>query len=111
LLKAGITFSIGSFSSTKSRDIPYQAAAGVPFGLPEDEAYKAVSLNAAKIFGVANRLGSIDEGKSADLIVTDGDPLEVSSHVQMVFIDGKPISMDSHALQQYEKYGGKPPKQ
>ena len=57
LLKAGITFSIGSFSSKLSRNIPYQAAAGVPFGLPAEEAYRAVSLNAAKIFGVANRLG------------------------------------------------------
>lgn len=111
LLKAGITFSIGSFSSKLSRNIPYQAAAGVPFGLPEEEAYKAVSLNAAKIFGVANRLGSIDEGKSADLIVVDGNPLEPNSHVNMVFIDGKPIGLDSHAQQVYEKYSGKLPKQ
>lgn len=110
LLKAGITFSIGSFSSKLSRNIPYQAAAGVPFGLPEEEAYKAVSLNAAKIFGIANKLGSIEEGKNADLIVVQGDPLEPNSQVDMVFIDGKPISMDSHALQMYEKYGGKPPK-
>ena len=111
LLKAGITFSIGSFSAMKSRNIPYEAAAGVPFGLPKEEAYKAVSLNAAKIFGVANRLGSIDEGKSADLIVVDGDPLEANTHVQMVFIDGKPVAMDSHAQQVLEKYSGKTVKQ
>lgn len=110
LWKAGITFSIGTFSARHSRDIPYQAAAGVPFGLPQEEAYKAVSLNAAKIFGVANRLGSIDEGKTADLIVVDGDPLEAKSHVDMVFIDGRPVSMGSHALEQFEKYS-KPSKQ
>ena len=66
--------------------------------------YKAVSLSAAEIFGFARRLGSIDEGKIADLIVTDGDPLDVRTHVKMVFIDGKPVDLNTRAKQLFEKY-------
>jgi imidazolonepropionase-like amidohydrolase len=105
LYKAGIKFSIATFSAAASRNLPYQAATAVPFGLPEEEAYKSVSLNAAEIFGVANRLGSIEEGKAADLIVTDGDPLDVRTHVNQMFIDGKPVSLDTHQKQLNEKYG------
>jgi imidazolonepropionase-like amidohydrolase len=67
-----------------------------------------VSLSAAEIFGVGNRLGSIEEGKIADLIVSDGDPLEVTSHVQMVFIGGKPVSLDTRQKALYEKYAARP---
>jgi imidazolonepropionase-like amidohydrolase len=104
LYRAGIKFSIATFSATRSRGLPYQAATAVPFGLPQEEAYKAVSLSAAEIFGVGKRLGSIDEGKLADLIVTDGDPLDVRTHVNMVFIDGKPVDLDTRSKQLYETY-------
>ena len=107
LYKAGVQFCIATFSSRLSRNLPYEAAAAVPFGLPHDEAYKAVSLNAAQIFGIANRLGSIEEGKTADLIVTDGDPLEVKTRVNLMFIDGKPIDLDTRQKQLYEKYSGR----
>lgn len=107
LYKAGIKFAIGSFSTRQSRNLPYQAAAAVPYGLPEDQAYRAVSLSAAEIFGVANRLGSIEEGKTADLIVSDGDPLEVTTKVNMVFIGGKAVSLDTRQKALYEKYSGR----
>lgn len=108
LYKAGIKFSIGTFSSKLTRNLPYQAAAAVPFGLPKDEAYKAVSLNAAEIFGLGKRMGSVDEGKVADLIVTDGDPLEATTHVKMVFIDGKPVDLKTRQELLYEKYSKRP---
>jgi imidazolonepropionase-like amidohydrolase len=107
LAKAGVKFAIATFSSTASRNLPYQAATAVPYGLSENDAYKAVSLNAAEIFGIGKSLGSIDEGKSADLIVTDGDPLDVRTHVNMVFIAGKPASLDTRQKQLYEKYLGR----
>jgi len=107
LAKAGVKFAIATFSSTASRNLPYQAATAVPYGLSENDAYKAVSLNAAEIFGIGKTLGSIDEGKSADLIVTDGDPLDVRTHVNMVFIAGKPASLDTRQKQLYEKYLGR----
>ena len=79
----------------------------MPFGLPKEEAYKAVSLNAAQIFGIGNKLGSIEEGKTADLIIADGNPLEVMTHINMMFIDGKPVSLDSRQKALYEKYLGR----
>ena len=75
--------------------------------MPKEEAYKAVSLSTAQIFGIANRLGSIEEGKTADLIVTEGNPLEVMSHIDMMFINGKPVSLDSRQKELYEKYLGR----
>jgi imidazolonepropionase-like amidohydrolase len=110
LYKAGIKFSIGTFSARKSRNLPFQAAAAVPFGLPQDQAYRAVSLSAAEIFGVAKRLGSIDEGKAADLIVADGDPMEVTTKVNLVFIDGKAVSLETRQKALYEKYSARPQK-
>lgn len=107
LYKAGVRFCIGTFSSRNARNLPYEAAAAVPFGLPKEEAYKAVSLSTAQIFGIANRLGSIEEGKTADLIVSDGNPLEVMTHIDMMFIDGKPVSLDSRQKELYQKYLGR----
>lgn len=106
LYNAGVKFCIATFSARNARNLPYEAAAAVPFGLPKDEAYKAVSLNAAQIFGIGNKLGSIEEGKTADLIVSDGNPLEVMTHIEMMFIDGKPVSLDSRQKALYEKYLG-----
>ena len=108
LYRAGIPFAIASFSARQSHNLPYQAAAAVPFGLPKEQAYRAVSLSAAEIFGLGSRLGSIEEGKTADLIVSDGDPLEVTTKVTMVFIDGKPVSLDTRQKQLYEKYSNRP---
>jgi imidazolonepropionase-like amidohydrolase len=110
LQKAGIKFAIATFSARQSRNLPYQAAAAVPFGLAHDDAYRAVSLSVAEIFGVAKQMGSIEEGKSADLIVADGDPMEVTANVKMVFINGKPESLDTRQQELYRKYSGNPPK-
>ena len=57
---------------------------------------------------MGKKLGSIDEGKIADLIVTDGDPLESTTHVTQVFIDGKPVSLETRQKQLYEKYLARP---
>jgi imidazolonepropionase-like amidohydrolase len=108
LYKAGIPFAIATFSANSVRNLPYQAAAAVAYGLPQEEAYKAVSLNAAQIFGVGKRYGSIEEGKIADLIVTDGDPMDARTHVKQVFINGKPQDLDTRQKQLYEKYRSKP---
>jgi len=104
LFKAGIKFSIASFSTSRSRNIPYEAGAAVAYGLPHDEAYKAVSLNAAEIFGLSKKLGSIDEGKVADLIITDGDPMEARTQLKRLFINGKPVDLESRQKMLYEKY-------
>ncbi len=104
LSKAGIRFAIATFSQRGTRNLPYQAAAAVPFGLDHDEAYKAISLYAADILGLGKRLGSIEEGRSANLIVCDGDPMESGTHITQVFIDGKAVSLETRQKQLYEQH-------
>ena len=111
LYKAGVKFAFGSFGPTSSdhpRNLPYQAAAAVAFGLPYEEALKAVTINAAEIWGVADELGSIEKGKLADLIVTDGDPLETKTQVKQMWIAGKVVDLESKHLRLYRKYMERP---
>jgi imidazolonepropionase-like amidohydrolase len=104
LYKAGIKFAFASFSNQFSRDLPYQAAAAVPFGLPKEEAMKAITVHAAEIWGVANLMGTIEEGKVADFMVTDGDPLEIQTQVKRLYIQGKSVDLDDKQKRLYEKY-------
>jgi imidazolonepropionase-like amidohydrolase len=111
LQKAGIMFSIATLSGTAnlaSRNLPYQAAQAVAFGLPHDDALKAITRNAAEIWGIADQIGTIEEGKWADLLVTDGDPLEARTQVKQVFIKGKTIDLNNRQHDLYEKYLNRP---
>jgi imidazolonepropionase-like amidohydrolase len=108
LYKAGIKFAFASGGVEFSRNLPYQAATAVAYGLPADEAMKAVTVNAAQIFGVANQMGTIEEGKSADFFLTDGDPLKTQTQVKQLFISGKNVSLDNKHKRLYEKYSGRP---
>ena len=104
LYKAGVKFAFGSFSTAFARNLPYQAATAVAFGLPPKEGLKAVTLNAAEIWGAGSELGSIDKGKWADLIVTDGDPLETRTRVLREFIKGREVSLENKHKRLAEKY-------
>jgi imidazolonepropionase-like amidohydrolase len=106
--KAGVKFAFGSFDNEFSRNLPYQAATAVAFGLPYEEALKAVTLNAAQIWGVSDRIGSIEEGKWADLMITDGDPLEAKTQIKQLFIKGKNVDLDNKQRRLYEKYLNRP---
>lgn len=106
--KAGVKFAFGSFGNQFARDLPYQAATAVAFGLPYEEGMKAVTLNAAQIWGVGDKIGSIEEGKWADLMVTDGDPLETKTEVKQLFIKGKNVDLDNKQKRLYEKYLNRP---
>jgi len=108
LHKAGVKFAFGSFGNQFARNLPYQAANAVAFGLPQQEALKAVTLYPAEIWGVAAEMGSVEKGKWADLIVTDGDPLETRTQVLQMFIQGKPVDLSNKHLRLYEKYRGRP---
>ena len=78
------------------------------FGLPKDEALKAVTIYPAEIFGVADRIGSIETGKIANLIVTDGDPLEIVTQVKHLFINGRLVPLTTRHTELYEKYKARP---
>jgi len=107
LSKAGVIFAFATFgpgAEDNPRNLPFQAAAAVGFGLPYEEALKAVTLYAAQIWGVADELGSIEKGKWADLIVTDGDPLETRTQIKQMFIAGAAVDLDNKHHRLYEKY-------
>ncbi|MCC6368096.1 MAG: amidohydrolase family protein [Bryobacterales bacterium] len=108
LYKAGVKFAFGSFGNQFSRNLPYQAATAVAFGLPYDEALKSVTLYPAGIWGVSAEMGSIEKGKRADLMVTDGDPLEVKTQVRRLFIKGKEVDLESKHTRLYKKYLARP---
>lgn len=104
LFDNGIAFAFQTSDAHNARNLPYHAAACAAFGLPKEEALKAVTINPARIWGVADRLGSLEVGKSATLILTDGDPLEIRTNVKRVYIAGEEISMDSRHTLLYEKF-------
>jgi imidazolonepropionase-like amidohydrolase len=108
LHRAGVTIAFGTFSVQFARNLPFQVANAVGFGLPYEEALKAVTINAAKIWGVDDRIGSIEKGKWADLILTDGDPLEGRSQVKQMWIQGRPVSLETRHTKLYEQYGKRP---
>ena len=105
---AGIKIAFATFDSSDSRTLPYEAANAVPYGLPWEEALKAITLYPAQILGVADRLGTIEAGKLANLMVTDGDPLEIQTQVRYLFINGQLTSTDNKHRQLYEKYRARP---
>jgi len=104
----GIRFAIQSADSHNARNLPYHAAACAAFGLPKDVALKAVTIFPAEIFGVADRIGSLEVGKVANVIVTDGDPLEIRTNVKRVFIAGEDIAMESYQTLLYKKFLARP---
>ena len=102
--KAGVKFALGTFTNEFVRNLPFEAAAAAGFGLPADEALKAVTINPAEIWGVADKVGSLEKGKFADLLVVNGDPLEIQTKVEHVFIKGKEVELTNKQIRLYEKY-------
>ena len=105
LRAAGIRFCIANGGgSWNERNLPYQAATAVAYGLPRDEALRAVTLSPAEILGVSDRIGSLEVGRDATLIITDGDPLETTTHVERAFIQGRAVDLGDRQKVLYGKY-------
>jgi imidazolonepropionase-like amidohydrolase len=107
LHKAGVRFCIsgGATSRTSNtRNLPYHAAVSVAYGLPHDVALRAITLSPAEILGVADRVGSLEAGKDATLLVTTGDPLETASNVTAAWVQGRAVDLSSRHVKLYEKY-------
>src|SRR5580698_10077434 len=108
LFAAGIPIAFSSFGTAFSRRLPDYAGTAVAYGLPHDEALKAVTINAAKMFGIDDQVGTIETGKLANLIVTNGDPFEVQTQVKYLFIKGQLTSLNNRHLDLYEQYRKRP---
>jgi len=104
LYKRGVKIVFASYSAHNVRNLPDQAGFATAFGLPYDEALKAITLNAAEIWGVAEQLGSLDVGKTANVVVANGDPLDVKTDVKRVFIAGREVPMSDRQVRLRDEY-------
>lgn len=105
LHEAGVTFAItGESGAAYLNRLPHEAAAAVAFGLPDEEALKAVTINTAQILGIDDRVGSLAPGKEATLLITTGSPLEFSTRIEQAYIQGRPIDMQDTHRQFYDRY-------
>jgi imidazolonepropionase-like amidohydrolase len=107
LQAAGIRFCISSSGRSEtwnSRNLPYHAATAAAFGLEQDHALRSITLSPAEIFGVADRVGSLEVGKDATLIVTDGNPLEISTQTELAFIRGRRVDLSNKQTRLRDKY-------
>ena len=108
LYEAGVRFCIArsgsEFDAATERNLPFEAATAAAHGLPRDEALKAITLYPAQILGAADRLGSLEPGKLASFFVTNGDPLDIRTKVERIFIQGREIELSDRQTKLNDKY-------
>ncbi|MDX2114258.1 MAG: amidohydrolase family protein [Planctomycetota bacterium] len=108
LEEAGVRWALasagGPFETPHERNLPYHAATAVAYGLGREAALRSITLSAAELLGVGDRLGSVEVGKEATLIVTDGDPLEITTKVERAFIRGREIDLENKQTALEKKY-------
>ena len=109
LARAGVKIALLETDSHNSRNLRQQAGNAVSYGLPWDQALRAVTLTPAEVFGVADRYGSIEVGKVANVVVWSGDPFEFSTGVEHVYIRGREIPLTSRQTELFERYRHLPP--
>jgi imidazolonepropionase-like amidohydrolase len=110
LAKGGVKVGLMETTTENTRDLKQQAGNAVASGMPWDQALRAVTLTPAEIFGVADRYGSLEAGKVANVVVWTGDPFEFSTGVEHVFIRGRDIPLRSRQTELLERYRTLPPK-
>jgi imidazolonepropionase-like amidohydrolase len=95
-------------SAANGRNLPYEAAMAAAYGLPRDEALRSITLHPARILGVADRVGAIEPGRFADLVIADGDPLEIATRIEQVWIKGRAVPMETRHTRLFQKYDARP---
>jgi imidazolonepropionase-like amidohydrolase len=105
LHKAGVKIAIaGGTGGLYSYRLPWEAGVAVAFGLPEEEALKAVTINAAQFMGIDDKVGSLEVGKEATLLITTGTPLDMTSNIEQSYIQGREIDMNDIQKHFFKKY-------
>jgi len=106
LKKAGVLFAINDVDGqTRGRNLMYNAGTAAAYGLPKEEALRAITLDAATILGIGSKTGSLEVGKDANIIISEGDILDMrSSLVTHAFIQGRTINLDDKQKQLNERY-------
>jgi imidazolonepropionase-like amidohydrolase len=110
LNEAGVRFCMADNGTPMlSRNLPFNAGMASAFGLPKEAALRSVTLSAAEILGVADRLGSLEAGKEASFFVSDGDPLDIMTHIERVWINGQEVDLeDDHQRRLWHRYESRP---
>lgn len=101
---AGVTVAFATFDAHNSRNLKQAAGNAVAYGMPWEAALRAVTATPARIWGVADRFGTIEVGKDADLVVWSGDPFELSTAVEHVFIRGREMPKDNRQRELFQRY-------
>ncbi len=104
LHKAGVKIAFSSSSASLAKELPYHAAKAAAFGLDKREALKAVTIYPAEIFGVSNLMGSLEKGKLANIVLAEGDILELRTQIRHVFIKGQEMDLSSIYDDYLEKF-------
>ncbi|MDR3689803.1 MAG: amidohydrolase family protein [Fimbriimonas sp.] len=104
LKRAGVKFCFQSDGYSDSMNLPQRAAESCAYGLAPDDALRALTLSAAEILGVADKVGSIAPGKLGNLVISDGDPLELTSNIRWIFVNGQPADMTSRFTRLRDQY-------
>ena len=104
LQKAGVALVLSSFDTHNARNLRQEAGNAISYGLDRDAALRAVTLTPARTWGVADRTGSLEVGKDADLVVWSGDPFELTTAAEHVFIRGREMSKETRQKALFDKY-------
>lgn len=104
LARAGVRFAFATADNANVRQLPWQAAISVAWGLPREQALRALTIDAAEILGVSGEVGSLEPGKVANLLVARGDPLEARTEITHVIVNGREVDLDNKHLSLYERY-------
>ena len=104
MLKAGVKVAIRSDEAENVRNLPFNAGFAAAYGMGKEEAYRSISLTPAEIIGMADRYGSLEEGKIANLFICDGDPMETKTKIEQVFIRGWKIPMENRHTLLYDEF-------
>ena len=109
LQKAGVLFALNDdANNARYRNLAFNAGTAAAFGLTKEEALSAITLNAAKILGIDAKTGSIEPGKDANIIISEGDILDMRTNIiTHAFVQGRQVDLASKQTQLYERYMGK----
>lgn len=104
MMKAGVKVAIRTNDAENVRNLPFNAGFAAAYGMSTDEALKAVTINTAEIFGVSDKIGSLDKGKIANIFISDGDAFETKTKIEHLFIKGWKIPLESRHTLLYDEF-------
>jgi len=109
MIKAGVKVALRTNEAENVRNLPFHAGFAAAYGMGQEEALKAITINPAQIFGLDKEIGSLEEGKLANLFVSDGDPFEPRTQIHHVFIQGYKIPLTNRQIRLYQEFMDRSP--